>query len=792
MITSPLQYLTFALFLSTSALNGAELLAYYEFNDDYTDSSGKGNTAEESQNPDELSFAVGFRGKSLDINDPSGGATSNTGGSIDIPIDANAESLPGVTFGGWLNVDEATVGEFDGFMSTDNGGWDRGISVNANTSGSFGIASGAGPVDIGEITAGQWQYVVASFDFDATIAQLYVGGADPDNQTTESDFTDDLAQLGEPVIELGRYDNQDLDALVDDIFVFDSALDAYQINAIRNLRLSNADLSPLQVAALFTLFEDSEEGMINGANWKPVSGLSTVNPGALIDQGEAGVAVVLASDGNGMLGDPSAFVEKAKDSDNDEMDDAWELVFFKNLERDGTGDFDEDGVLDLDEFKLGLFPDNKDSDSDALEDGAEIANSTNPLVKDTDGDGLEDGPEVATHMTDPTKADTDGDSFSDGVEIASQTDPLDPDDKPVPAGFSLLGYYEFEDSYFDSSQNGNAAVPGQNPDEISFIDGFRGKSLNINDPDGGANTGGSVNIPINANASELPDVSFGGWINVDPDNVEFDGFMAVDNGGWDRGISVNANASSSFGIASGAAPSDMGEITPGEWQYVMGTFSNENERAILYVGSDNADDQTTETTEVPDLAIEGEPVIEVGRYDNQDLDGIVDDIFVFGSELDAHQANAIRNLRLSALDLSPRDAAQIFDLFVAGDSGSAGGINWTQTSGLEADPPGAVVESGGGVTVVLDDAGNGMVTGSAPRFEITSFVINTEGDTRSVTLTWSSRDRKIYALEAAPDLDQWLEVDDGIDSGGDETTYTDMSAEIATDSVRYYRVREVR
>jgi hypothetical protein len=38
------------------------------------------------------------------------------------------------------------------------------------------------------------------------------------------------------------------------------------------------------------------------------------------------------------------------DSDNDGMDDAWEISNFGNIDRDGTGDFDNDGVTDLDEF----------------------------------------------------------------------------------------------------------------------------------------------------------------------------------------------------------------------------------------------------------------------------------------------------------------------------------------------------------------------------------------------------------------------------------------------------------
>ncbi len=40
----------------------------------------------------------------------------------------------------------------------------------------------------------------------------------------------------------------------------------------------------------------------------------------------------------------------ANDSDEDGIDDEWELNHFGNLDRDGTGDYDNDGISDLDEF----------------------------------------------------------------------------------------------------------------------------------------------------------------------------------------------------------------------------------------------------------------------------------------------------------------------------------------------------------------------------------------------------------------------------------------------------------
>jgi len=49
------------------------------------------------------------------------------------------------------------------------------------------------------------------------------------------------------------------------------------------------------------------------------------------------------------------------DSDNDGMDDDWEVAFFGDLSRDGTADFDHDGHSDLQEFLAGTDPTNTGS-----------------------------------------------------------------------------------------------------------------------------------------------------------------------------------------------------------------------------------------------------------------------------------------------------------------------------------------------------------------------------------------------------------------------------------------------
>ncbi|MDB6033636.1 MAG: hypothetical protein JWM16_3974 [Verrucomicrobiales bacterium] len=49
------------------------------------------------------------------------------------------------------------------------------------------------------------------------------------------------------------------------------------------------------------------------------------------------------------------------DSDADGMDDDWELAYFGTLSRDGQGDFDDDSVTDLEEFRAGTDPTNHGS-----------------------------------------------------------------------------------------------------------------------------------------------------------------------------------------------------------------------------------------------------------------------------------------------------------------------------------------------------------------------------------------------------------------------------------------------
>ena len=103
----------------------------------------------------------------------------------------------------------------------------------------------------------------------------------------------------------------------------------------------------------------------------------------------------------GITFDPGFDINDPTDSDGDGMGDNWETFYFGGLGRDGSGDFDSDGLDDLDEWGEGTAPDEGDSD----------------------GDGLNDGQEVSVYSTDPLDSDSDGDGFDDGEEVSAGTDP---------------------------------------------------------------------------------------------------------------------------------------------------------------------------------------------------------------------------------------------------------------------------------------------------------------------------------------------------------------------------------
>jgi hypothetical protein len=98
------------------------------------------------------------------------------------------------------------------------------------------------------------------------------------------------------------------------------------------------------------------------------------------------------------------------DSDNDNILDEWEISHGLNKSdpTDAKADWDNDGLINLEEYQ----------------------NNTNITNPDSDNDGLNDTEELRKYGTEPLIPDSDNDGYSDGEEIEKDTNPLDDTDYP--------------------------------------------------------------------------------------------------------------------------------------------------------------------------------------------------------------------------------------------------------------------------------------------------------------------------------------------------------------------------
>ncbi|HEY1121247.1 MAG TPA: hypothetical protein VGE67_06585, partial [Haloferula sp.] len=246
------------------------------------------------------------------------------------------------------------------------------------------------------------------------------------------------------------------------------------------------------------------------------------------------------------------------DSDDDTLPDGWEVTYALNPLDDGTvnanngssGDPDNEGLLNSEEFARGTDPHKADTDNDGYNDLAEdnvgtwgsiSATGTNPTRADSDFDGISDGnenpdaPYVAgiTSGTDPNLSDTDGDGTTDRWEFLFGTDPkLDTSNVPTVAVTNPS--FELPDvagTFINGAPNDWTFVNGINPDD-AFVESLN--AIGVKGGQGaqyagmqeiGAYLYQDTGVPFAPNTTYLIDIA-GGYRNGYPTGVVEFGFFS--------------------------------------------------------------------------------------------------------------------------------------------------------------------------------------------------------------------------------------------------------------------------
>jgi hypothetical protein len=89
--------------------------------------------------------------------------------------------------------------------------------------------------------------------------------------------------------------------------------------------------------------------------------------------------------------------------------------------------------------------------------------------------------------------------------------------------------------------------------------------------------------------------------------------------------------------------------------------------------------------------------------------------------------------------------------------------------------------------IMAGEGGGGTTT----TFEITEIEVsgNDDAPVDAVTITWNSTPNGSYGIDQSTDLDQWVELQDGLSSDGESTSFTDEDPPQDEEAV-FYRIRE--
>lgn len=362
------------------------------------------------------------------------------------------------------------------------------------------------------------------------------------------------------------------------------------------------------------------------------------------------------------------------DEDQDGMLDAWEQEYGIDATVANAGeDPDADGSTNIDEFLRNTNPKDEDTDDDGLIDSVEnhsgiwtglSSTGTDPLDADTDGDGLGDGAEnpdgphvgIAASGSDPNLLDTDGDGHTDFEEAKFGSDPGDAL-RLLPIGAGLAGYWPLDGNFED---RGNSGLHGSSADNIEFVSGRYGQSVNLT---------GFEAIEIDDRSIEALDFvnesfSVAVWARLAPSEIENPQNKAIAligkgiSGSWSLerlDYDVRAKFGQAIGIS--AAPGLPG-LDDGRMHHLIAVADVARETSCFYVDGDLVGKGSVALS--PSVTGSDHPVVIGNSPQSRSVigwSGLIDDVAIWRRVLTNAEAEDLYESGLSVDELVHSDDA---------------------------------------------------------------------------------------------------------------------------------------
>lgn len=221
--------------LGQMPVSGA-LVAYFPFDGDATDATGNGHDGTVFG----ATLGSGFTGQAYDF------AGLSAFDHVSVPLDINPSTYPKLTMGAWVQPDSLPPGGINQeqalIVSHDDGWFDRAFGLQswpASPSGWAAFAGGNGVIGPNQsiaVPSATWTFVAVVYDQTTTSATMYL---DNDASTTGDPLTTASGTAthftGNSFLYIGASPccGDQWDGRIDNVFFFDEALSAEQVNAIR-------------------------------------------------------------------------------------------------------------------------------------------------------------------------------------------------------------------------------------------------------------------------------------------------------------------------------------------------------------------------------------------------------------------------------------------------------------------------------------------------------------------------------------------------------------------------------